>query len=141
MATKSNLRPPSRRQALLYLAGVLIMTIVLDLYIIKEARTAYSIAFVPLMCVPGFIALACSNYFGNNFRDLALVQPGRLSVLLAYAIPAGCAIAATLVVIWSDVGKFKWPDQSFLRLLVFQPVLGVAVNFVLGLGGELGWRG
>jgi len=140
--TKSSLRPPSQRQIILFLTGTAFLSGILQIYILRETKGTSSLAYLPLMMVPGLVALACSKFFGNNFRDLGLlVKPGRLSMLYAYAIPAACAVLTLIVLLAMDIGKFKWPEHSIVRVLLFQPIFGVLVTFIFALGEEIGWRG
>jgi membrane protease YdiL (CAAX protease family) len=135
------LRTPSKHQILLFLAIVFILTAGLQMYIIHEVKTVRSMAIVILMWIPGLVALACSNHFGNRLRDLALVKPGEQSVIFAYAIPCLCAMFMLFILVLIGIGNFKWPASSLLKVAVIQPTLGVVVALSLAFGAELGWRG
>lgn len=141
LTTRTSLRPPSRLQLALFLAGTAALSFVLQTYLIREAKTVHSFVMLGLMWVPGLVALACSHYFENRFRDLALVKPGKMSMIYAYVIPAGCALLTLLVLVAAGIGKIKWPEISIFRMLLFYPFLGVLISFSLAIGSELGWRG
>ncbi len=134
-------RPSSKKQILFFVAGVVLLTAVFHIYIIREAKSVSSMAVIPLMFIPGLVAIACSNFFGNNLRDLGLVPPKKASMLYAYCIPAVCATLALLILVWADIGKLRWPDTGIMKVLFLRPTLSVLVTGVLVFGEELGWRG
>ncbi len=134
-------RPSSNKQLLFFLAGLALVTGVFHIYIIREARSISTMAMIPLMFIPGFIAIACSNFFGNNLRDLALVPPKKVSMLYAYCIPAVCVTLMLLILVWADVGQLRWPESGIMKVLLLRPTLSVLVTGVLVFGEELGWRG
>lgn len=130
-----------RQQILVFLAATFFISALLQFYIIREVKTTNTFIMVFLLWIPGFVGVACSQYFGNKLRDLALVKPGRLSVLFAYAIPAGSAFVMFFILVLSEIGTLKFPENSWFRYLLYNPTIGVLVNGVLILGQELGWRG
>lgn len=139
--TSTSLRPPSKKQVLYFLVSVLLLSFFFHMYIINQAKTVRSLAILPLMMIPGLVAFACSYYFGNKGRDLALVKPGEQSVIWAYAIPALCVTFSFFILVLIGIGSFKLPQSSLLKVMVIQPTLGVAVALVLAFGEEIGWRG
>ena len=113
----------------------------LHIYMIGEGKTMSSLLVVPMMWIPGLVAIACSHYFGNKFRDLGLVRPRKISMIFAYCIPALCVTLMLAVLVWADIGQLKWPTYGILKVLFFHPTFSVLVTAVLAFGEELGWRG
>jgi membrane protease YdiL (CAAX protease family) len=143
MRTQSSIsaKTPSKTQLLIFIGGVAFLSFFFETYIIKEAKSMRSFAMLPLAWIPGLVAIACSYNFGNKFRDLALIKPGKLSMIYAYVIPALCATATLVVLVAIDIGKMKWPTGGFFKIMFVQTTLGVAVSFIMAFGQELGWRG
>lgn len=128
-------------QILVFLLGTFLLSGVVQFYIINEIKTVNTFALVLLMWIPGAVAIGSSKYFRHKFRDLALIRPGNRSLMFAYSIPAGALLLMLAILILADIGKFKIPESGLLRVLVFQPTIGVLVNAVIVMGLELGWRG
>ncbi len=128
-------------QILIFLVGTFALSGVLQFYIINEIKTVNSFALIFLMWIPGAVAISCSKYFRHKFRDLALIRPGNLSLIFAYSIPAGAILLMMGILILTDIGKLKIPETGLIRVLIFQPTVGVLVNAVIVMGLELGWRG
>lgn len=128
-------------QILTFLLATFVLSGALQFFIIHQVGTVNTFALVFLMWVPGAVAIACSKYFGHKFRDLALIPPGQLSLLLAYSIPAAAAIVTLAILIVADIGKWNPPEAGWFKYVVMQPTIGVLVNAVVVMGQELGWRG
>lgn len=100
-----------------------------------------TLAIVPLMWIPGLVGFACSNQFGNKLRDLALIKPGPMSMVLAYVIPVLMVSLVTGALIVAGIVTPRLPAESYLRLAFFKPLASVGVAFILAAGEEIGWRG
>ncbi len=133
-------RPNPKRQILTFLALTFGLGFLIQILIIIQVGTTNTFLMFPLMWVPGAVALWCSNHFGNRFRDLAFVAPGRRSLITAYVIPISALILTCLILILLKIGEFHAPTNWF-RTLIFQPTLGVLFTGLFVLGEELGWRG
>lgn len=144
MSTRSTRIPSSSShgtQIIVFLFGTILFSAIFQVYIIRHIKTINTFAMVFLMWVPGVVGIACSKYYRHKFRDLALVKPGHLSLILAYSIPAGASIFMFLVLILTETGSFKLPEFGWFKHVFFLPTIGVLVNGVMAMGQELGWRG
>lgn len=132
-----------RQQILIYLAVTLVLTGVMHYFLIKHIGTIKSIWALLLMWIPGLVAIACSNSFGYQGRDLGLKIPNSKFLAWGYAVPAIAAILILIISIAIGIGTFTiGGDSTFLiRRLLLAPTIGILLSTFAAVGEELGWRG
>lgn len=152
--SKSTTRARSRRQALLYIAVVLVVSFALEAYMILSAgglRAMGGYSAYILMWIPGVASLLFRLVGREGFSDVGWrLRPARY-LAWGYLIPVGCAIV-TYGLAWA-VGAVAFdppakvlaaggsPYLSWLIAAGINAVVGVAIANLLSFGEELGWRG
>lgn len=134
-------RSSSKKQLTVFLGVTFVLSAFIEALIIKRGQSINTFLVLPLMFTPGLTAIACSNAFGNQMRDLALIKPSRRMFALSYAIPAIAATLVLLICVLIGVGEFSLAQSSAIKALIVKPTIAVLMSTVLALGEELGWRG
>ena len=131
-----------RQEVGAYLAITFLLSVFVELYVIRVAQTTATPAMFVLACVPGAVALFCSWFFKHHFHDLGLRSCLPEYFAYAYAVPAVASLLVLFVSVCIGIGEFAFESgRTFLRLLVFTPTLGVFLALFAAAGEELGWRG
>lgn len=131
-----------RQEVALYLAITFVLSLFVEIYVIRIAHSSTTPALFVLACLPGAVGLFCSWFFKHRFYDLALRSCLPEYFAYAYAVPAVASLLVLAVSICIGIGEFAFEGvKTFLRLLIFTPTLGVFMALFAAAGEELGWRG
>jgi membrane protease YdiL (CAAX protease family) len=123
-----------------FLASTFAISAFFEFLIIRK-HTINTFLVLPLMWTPGLVAIACSNGFKNQLRDLSLNRSSRRMVGLAYLVPATAALLTFIICVATDIGRINFSQDSAIKALIVQPTIGVFLGTLLAMGEELGWRG
>jgi hypothetical protein len=131
-----------RQQVAIFLAITFGLGFMLEWYIIATVKTVVTPLIFPLICIPGAAGIFCAWFLQEDLRPLVPRRTLPKYWVIAYSVPACAAIAVLAISVGIGVGKFAaLPPSTVLRLMVFEPTLGVCMALLTSAGQELGWRG
>lgn len=131
-----------RQQAAAFLGIVFFLGLMCQWFIIAAIGTVHTPVMFLLMWIPGLAAVGCSYLFGNGFHDLGLRLVLPKYWVLAYSVPATVALLILAVGVGLGINQFAFGGSlQVMKMLIFQPTLGVLIVALASAGAELGWRG